>query len=284
MLKDSVPCPIPNAEKDATARFFFSLDITHRPLPFNNDRTAHRPSRQLSGTAVAQKPRFGRSRKGFIKTAPAVTALRERQQAGSPCESSRARKTASARRLPAIQTLGGLVSWAAGVAVHARVAPNHRHLLALSRTGRRKRKHQEAYHRLRHWREGWPTRSSFRSRLLFAIAILCDVRVLCTPETENLRYPSGLALPHRHRSARRADQRLGRQVLQMTARLALLRTIPARRYWRPTVIGGYRDWGFKEQVRAKTPRLVDCGGAFLYQRRTSRRGGRVVEGAPLLRE
>jgi len=36
MLKDSVPCPIPNLEKDATARPFFPTDITHDTAPFNS--------------------------------------------------------------------------------------------------------------------------------------------------------------------------------------------------------------------------------------------------------
>jgi hypothetical protein len=35
LLKDSVPCPIPFDEKDAVARSFFALDITHGIASFN---------------------------------------------------------------------------------------------------------------------------------------------------------------------------------------------------------------------------------------------------------
>jgi hypothetical protein len=58
LLKDSVPCPIPNLENEAIARPLSNFDITHGVVPFNNHREARMLSTALSGWPVAQMTRF----------------------------------------------------------------------------------------------------------------------------------------------------------------------------------------------------------------------------------
>jgi hypothetical protein len=77
MLKDSVPCPIPNAEKDTLSRPFSEHDITQERLSFNNDPPAAGAFLTLSHSHVAQMTRFegagkdslrdGLRREGFIE-------------------------------------------------------------------------------------------------------------------------------------------------------------------------------------------------------------------------
>jgi hypothetical protein len=66
MLKDSVPCPIPNSEKDAPARPFSRHDITQAGLPFNNDPPAPASFLMLSPVHVAQMTRFKGAREGIV--------------------------------------------------------------------------------------------------------------------------------------------------------------------------------------------------------------------------
>ena len=58
MLKDSVPCPIPNAEKDTPARPFSEHDITQARTRRNRDRLFHTEGGALSCRSVAEWPRF----------------------------------------------------------------------------------------------------------------------------------------------------------------------------------------------------------------------------------
>jgi hypothetical protein len=58
MLKDSVPCPIPNGEKDAQRRSFFVSDFTDAGFPFNRDRPFLIPAPPLCPKPVAQMTRF----------------------------------------------------------------------------------------------------------------------------------------------------------------------------------------------------------------------------------
>jgi hypothetical protein len=78
LLKDSVPCPIPNYEKDALERPFFRLDITHAAASFNNHHAAAHPIFVLSHGDVAQMTRFAARRKGSVnqrRPEPAMRAL-----------------------------------------------------------------------------------------------------------------------------------------------------------------------------------------------------------------
>ncbi|MBA3448472.1 MAG: hypothetical protein H0T56_12880 [Pseudaminobacter sp.] len=72
MLKDSVPCPIPNVEDDSIARFFFETDITRAPPPFNPDRARREAGGALCGIAVAQMTRFEGAAKPLINHIGAV--------------------------------------------------------------------------------------------------------------------------------------------------------------------------------------------------------------------
>jgi hypothetical protein len=67
MLKDSVPCPIPNAEKDTLSRPFSEHDITQERSRFNNDPPAGHSFDTLSPGLVAQMTRFEGGREGFVK-------------------------------------------------------------------------------------------------------------------------------------------------------------------------------------------------------------------------
>jgi hypothetical protein len=66
LLKDSVPCPIPNVEKDAQPRPFLESDNTHEGTVFNNDHAHGEGWGTLSRIAVAQMTRFGVRRKGLV--------------------------------------------------------------------------------------------------------------------------------------------------------------------------------------------------------------------------
>src|SRR6185312_12327154 len=84
MLKDSVPCPIPNSEKDAPARPFSRHDITQAGLPFNRDRSFPTASMFLSCACVAEWPRFEGDGEGIVN----------RWGRGCPC------KPGNRRRMP----------------------------------------------------------------------------------------------------------------------------------------------------------------------------------------
>jgi len=67
LLKDSVPCPIPNLEKDTLSRPFSEHDITQERPPFNNDPCAPAGFSTLSHSHVAQMTRFEGAPEGFVK-------------------------------------------------------------------------------------------------------------------------------------------------------------------------------------------------------------------------
>src|SRR5690606_13703575 len=58
LLKDSVPCPIPNCRKRRAPRCFFLVDITDAAPPFNHDVAPLAAVPPLSRRAVAQMTRF----------------------------------------------------------------------------------------------------------------------------------------------------------------------------------------------------------------------------------
>jgi hypothetical protein len=66
LLKDSVPCPIPNSEKTRAPRCFFTADITHHAPPFNHDVARFATVQPLSPIDVAQMTRFGVPRKASV--------------------------------------------------------------------------------------------------------------------------------------------------------------------------------------------------------------------------
>jgi len=78
LLKDSVPCPIPNSEKTRLLRCFFTADITHDAPPFNHDVARFAAAQPLSPGDVAQMTRFGAPRKASVNhdapTGPCETA------------------------------------------------------------------------------------------------------------------------------------------------------------------------------------------------------------------
>jgi hypothetical protein len=67
LLKDSVPCPIPNLEKDTLPRPFSGHDITQARSTFNNDPPAPAAFSTLSHSHVAQMTRFEGALEGFVK-------------------------------------------------------------------------------------------------------------------------------------------------------------------------------------------------------------------------
>jgi hypothetical protein len=66
LLKDSVPCPIPNSEKTRAPRCFFTADITHHAPPFNHDVARFASVPPLWAIHVAQMTRFGVVSKAFV--------------------------------------------------------------------------------------------------------------------------------------------------------------------------------------------------------------------------